>query len=95
MRRIWAHWGVTLDDADLAAALAVYTRDAVAAHLDPTYGEDIAPDRAARQTVRLGVEEAMVVGRRLVGHLRCDFGYAARLRRRREAAALTPVSAAV
>ena len=81
--RIWSHWGVTLDEADLAAALAVRTREAVAAHLDPVYGEDIAPDRAARQAVRLGHDEGAVVGRRLVDHLRCDFGYAARLRRRR------------
>ena len=83
--RIWAHWGVQLSEADLAAAMAVRTREAVAAHLDPGYGEDVTPERAARQAVRLGWDEAAVVGRRLVAHLRCDFGYAARLRRRREA----------
>ena len=86
IRRIWAHWGVTLTDADVAAAMAVRTRDAVAASLDPAYGEDITPDRAARQATRLGWDEGSVLGRRLVVHLRCDFGYAARLRRRREAA---------
>ena len=86
IRRIWAHWGVTLTDADVAAAMAVRTRDAVAAYLDPAYGEDITPDRAARQAMQLGWDEGSVLGRRLVAHLRCDFGYAARLRRRREAA---------
>jgi hypothetical protein len=90
VRRIWAHWGVDLGEADIAAAMAVYTRDAVAAHLDPTYGEDVTPERTARQAVRLGMDEASVVGRQLVGHLRCDFGYAARLRRRRSEAALIP-----
>jgi len=86
IRRIWAHWGVALSDADVAAAMAVRTRDTIAAHLDPAYGEDITPERTARQSTRLGWDEAAVVGRRLVAHLRCDFGYAARLRQRREAA---------
>ena len=83
VRRIWAHWGVRLDEADVAAAMEVYSRDAVAAHLDHAYGEDIAPERAARQAVRLDWDESAIVGRRLVAHLACDFGYAQRLRRRR------------
>lgn len=88
VRRVWAHWGVRLDDADVAAAMKVYSRDAVAAHLDPGYGEDIAPERAARHAVRLGWDEAAIVGRRLVSHLAYDFGYAQRLRRRRAALGL-------
>jgi hypothetical protein len=86
IRRIWDHWGVALSDADVAAAMSVRTRDAVAAHLDPAYGEDITPERTTRQATQLGWDEAAVVGRRLVAHLRCDFGYAARLRQRRKAA---------
>jgi hypothetical protein len=70
--------------------MAVRSREAIAAHLDPGYGEEVAPERSARQAVRLGWDEAAVVGRRLVGHLRCDFGYAARLRQRRAAGLATP-----
>jgi hypothetical protein len=85
VRRIWAHWGLALDEADVAAALAVCARETVASRLDPAYGENITPDRRLRAAVRLDSGEAAVVGRRLVSHLRCDFGYAARLRSRREA----------
>jgi sulfotransferase family protein len=75
VRRIWAHWGVELDDTDVAAAMAVSSRDVVQAHLDPEYGEDIAPDRKARLAVRYGPEEASLLERRLTRHLRHDFGY--------------------
>lgn len=92
VRRIWSHWGVELSDGDLAAAMAVATREAVAAHLDPAYGEIIVPERAAREGVRLSWEAAAVVGQRLAAHLRCDFGYAA-LARRRRAIALAAAAA--
>jgi hypothetical protein len=77
VRRIWAHWGVTLDEADLAAAMAVSSREAVQAHLDPDYGEDIAPDRAARLAVQYAEPDIAVLERRLALHLRHDFGYGA------------------
>jgi hypothetical protein len=86
VRRIWSHWGVTLSDADVAAAMAVASREAVAASLDPTYGETIVPERERRDAARLTHDEAAVVGLRLAAHLRCDFGYAALVRRRRAAA---------
>ncbi|WP_372781981.1 sulfotransferase domain-containing protein [Phenylobacterium sp.] len=76
VRRIWAHWGVELSDADVAAGLAVSSREAVAAHLDPDYGEDIAPDRAARGAVRYAAGDAKVLAERLTRYLRHDFGYA-------------------
>jgi hypothetical protein len=77
VRRIWAHWGVDLREGAVAAAMAVRSRSAIAAHLDPSYGEDAAPERQARLTVRLGQSEAAILERRLAQHLRCDFGYAA------------------
>ena len=86
IRRIWAHWGVALTDADVAAALAVRSREAVAANSDPAYGEVVAPAPQVRAETRLEWDEAAVVGRTLVSHLRCDFGYAAMVRRRRAAA---------
>lgn len=76
VRRIWAHWGVSLDDSDIAAAMAVSSRTAVQAHLDPEYGEDIAPDPAARMAVRYAERDAAVVEARLSLHLREAFGYA-------------------
>ena len=79
IRRIWSHWGVDLREADIAAAIEVGSRSAVVAHLDPTYGEDIAPDRQARLGLQFGQSEAEVLARRLAEHLRHDFGYGAAL----------------
>lgn len=76
VRRIWSHWGIDLSDADVAAAIEVSSRAAVAAHLDPEYGEDIAPDRAARRAVRYAAGDAELLEQRLMRHLRHDFGYA-------------------
>jgi hypothetical protein len=76
VRRIWSHWGVDLRDADVEAAMAVRSRTAVAAHLDPRYGEAIAPERQARLAVQFDPRDAEVLARRLARHLRHDFGYA-------------------
>jgi Sulfotransferase family len=75
VRRIWSHWGVDLDEADLAAAMAVASRTAVQAHLDPDYGEDVAPDRQARQAVQYAAPDVALVQDRLAQYLRHDFGY--------------------
>jgi hypothetical protein len=75
VKRIWSHWGVELSDADLAAAMAVSSREAVQAHLDPAYGEDVAPQRKARLAVQYAERDIAVLERRLARHLRCDFGY--------------------
>jgi hypothetical protein len=77
VRRIWGHWGVTLDDADIAAAMGVSSRAAVQAHLDPDYGEDVAPDPQAKIAVRYGEPDMALLEERLARHLRCDFGYGA------------------
>jgi hypothetical protein len=75
VRRIWTHWGVELDEADLAAAMSVSSRDAVVAHIDPDYGEDVAPDPLARVAIRYAEPELALLAERLARHLRCDFGY--------------------
>lgn len=75
IRRIWAQWGVTLSDADVAAAVTVADREAVASTLDPTHAETIVPDAARRQApVLSGADEAHLLDlfRR---HLKHDFGY--------------------
>ncbi len=56
--------------------MAVSSRAAVAAHLDPDYGEDIAPDREARRAVRYSAGDAELLATRLAQRLRHDFGYA-------------------
>jgi hypothetical protein len=76
VRRIWSHWGVDLSDADVDAAMEVSSREAVSAHLDPDYGEDIAPDRAARRAVQYAPGDAELLEQRLAQYLRHDFGYA-------------------
>ena len=75
MRRIWAHWGVELDDADLAAALDVSSHAVVKAHLDPAYGEDVAPDRRARLACRFAEPDVAVLRATAGRHLRHAFGY--------------------
>jgi hypothetical protein len=79
VRRIWAHWGVELEDADVAAALEVSSHAVVKAHLDPAYGEDVAPDRSARLACRFAEHDVAVLERRLGRHLRHAFGYATSL----------------
>jgi hypothetical protein len=75
VRRIWSHWGVDLEEADLAAAMAVSSRGAVQACLDPDYGEDIAPARQARLAVQYAEPDLALVEQRLARYLHCDFGY--------------------
>jgi hypothetical protein len=75
VRRIWAHWRVDLDEADLAAAMAVSSREAVQAHIDPEYGEDIAPDREARLAVQYADRDVAVLEARLARYLRHAFDY--------------------
>lgn len=75
VRRIWWHWGVELSEASLAAAGQVASRSAVAAHLDPTYGEAVVPELAARRALCLKVAEARFLEDQLGRHLRCTFGY--------------------
>lgn len=76
VRRIWSHWGVELSDVDVAAAMQVSSREAVSAHLDPDYGEDITPDRAARRAVQYSAGDTELLEQRLSQYLRHDFGYA-------------------
>lgn len=75
VRRVWAHWGVSLTDADVAAAVAVAGRDAVAATLDPTHAETIVPDAAKREAVKLSPDDEARLMDLFVQHLKFDFGY--------------------
>ncbi|RYF92519.1 MAG: hypothetical protein EON95_12145 [Caulobacteraceae bacterium] len=77
VRRLWAHWGVTLDEADIAAAVAVSSRQAIAAKLDPTYGEAIVPSADRRAAVSWTDEDRAYLSALMRGHLRHDFGYGA------------------
>jgi hypothetical protein len=56
--------------------VAVSSRAALTAHLDPDYGEDVAPDRVKRLALELSPAQAALVRERLAQHLRHDFGYA-------------------
>ncbi|WP_374576182.1 sulfotransferase domain-containing protein [Phenylobacterium sp.] len=75
IRRIWAHWGVELADADVQAALAVSSRQVLAARLDPEHGEAVVSDAGARAAVRLSAADEAEVQRVLDGHLISSFGY--------------------
>jgi len=75
VRRIWAHWGVELTEADLDAAMEVSSREVIQMHIDPEYGEDIAPNPQARLAIQYSDRDLALLERRLSQHLRCDFGY--------------------
>ena len=64
-----------LDEAAVAAAVAVSSKAAVAAKLDPAYGEAIVPSEAKR-AVAWTDEDRAYLSALLRGHLRHDFGYA-------------------
>jgi hypothetical protein len=74
VRRFWAHFGVRLDSEDVAAAVAVSSKAAVAASLDPAYGESIVPSEAKRAVV-WSDEDRAYLSALLREHLRHDFGY--------------------
>lgn len=75
VRRVWARWGVTLTDADIAAAVAVSGRDAVARTLDPDHAETIVPEQAKRDAVVLSDEDEAYLAEVFRRHLKHDFGY--------------------
>lgn len=75
MRCIWAHWGITLTDADVRAALAVSDREAVARQLDPAHRETIVPDRARRDAIAFSAEDEAYLAEVFRRHLKHDFGY--------------------
>lgn len=75
VRRIWSHWGVTLTQADIAAAVAVSGKAATARSLDPTHGETIVPDQARRDAVRLSPADEAYLAEMFARHLQHDFGY--------------------
>ncbi len=64
--RMAAHFGVTLSEADVAAALAFSGRDAIEARLDPAETETIVPRAAAREAARFSEAD--------LGYLRDLFG---------------------
>ncbi|MDB5429784.1 MAG: hypothetical protein JWP35_900 [Caulobacter sp.] len=75
IRRMGAHYGIDFTEADLAAALAVSGREAVASQLDPGYGEVIVPDRQAREKVRLSPEDDRYLLEVFGAYLQHDLGY--------------------
>ncbi len=77
VRRLWAHWGVTLRQADLAAAVAVSSKQAVAAKLDPAHGGAVVPSEEKRAAVVWTDADRAHLSALLRDHLRHDFGYTA------------------
>jgi hypothetical protein len=75
VRRIWAHWGVELTDADVAAAVAISDRKSLARKLDPSYGEAIVPDRARREAATLSPVDEAYLAELFRRHLKHSFGY--------------------
>jgi hypothetical protein len=70
IRKIWAHWGVTLSEADVAAGIEAGSRERVKAMLDPALGETIIPDQAERENTRLSPHDRALLWRIMADHLR-------------------------
>lgn len=75
VRRVWAHWGVTLTPADIAAAVAVSDREVMARKLDPKSREVIVPDRARREAAVLSADDEAYLSELFGKYLKHDFGY--------------------
>lgn len=75
IRRVWAHWGVALGEDDIAAGVAVASREAVARGLDPALGETIIPDARKRDAVVLSAADRAYLDAVFARHLRHDFSY--------------------
>jgi len=75
LERISSHLGLGLETADLDAAVAVSSRGALKATLDPGYGEEIVPDAADRAAVRFSTDDERALNAQFKAHLVHDFGY--------------------
>jgi hypothetical protein len=75
LRCIAAHLGFPLSAEALGAGLDAYSREFVAARLDPAYGEDIVPDRSRRFAARLSPADEAYLRDVLAERLRYEFGY--------------------
>lgn len=73
--RVAAHYGIKLTPAAIDAAVAVSSREAVRAHLDPDFAPKAVSDDAIRASTKLSEEDRQILRRILTRHLRYDFGY--------------------
>ena len=70
IRRVWAHWGVELTDADVAAGVAAGVRDRMVERLDPNWDEEVVSRPATRVRGQLSPEDRALLWRLLAAHLR-------------------------
>lgn len=75
LQRIARHYGIDLTPDALDAALAVSSRGAMRAHLDPAFGPKAVSDEELRAKTKLSEEDRKHLRRILRRHLRYDFGY--------------------
>jgi hypothetical protein len=70
LKHIAAHWGIALNDAAIAAGVAVSGREVTRARQDAAYGETIVSDDAARASTRLGPQDRAVLAAIFARYLR-------------------------
>ena len=70
IRRIWAHWGVALSDADVAAGVEAGRRSRMVERLDPTWDEAVVSTPENRARGRLSPSDRAFLWRLLAQHLR-------------------------
>jgi hypothetical protein len=73
--RVAAHYGIKLTPVAIDAAMAVSSREAIRAHLDPGFAPKAVSDDAIRASTKLSDEDRQILRRILTRHLRYDFGY--------------------
>jgi hypothetical protein len=69
IRRVWAHWGLTLSEADVAAGVAAGRRETMVARMDPVWNEATVSDPEARAKGRLSPEDRGFLWRMLAKHM--------------------------
>ena len=69
IRRVWAHWGVALSEADVAAGVEAGKRQNMVQRLDPNWNEAVVSDPKARADGRLSAEDRAFLWRTLARHM--------------------------
>ncbi|HUO22297.1 MAG TPA: sulfotransferase domain-containing protein [Caulobacteraceae bacterium] len=69
IRRVWAHWGVRLSAADVAAGVEAGSRQSMTARMDPVWNEATVSDPQARAKGRLSPWDRAFLWRRLAKHM--------------------------
>jgi hypothetical protein len=73
--RVLQHYGITLSDASISAAVSASGKSRMRRLLDPNFNETIIPAQAERDAAQFSPTEEATMRRVLAAHLKYSFGY--------------------